>query len=168
MSDAYLDRQLIHNSSLACFLLTHFIGEYQEAGLGETPDLPKLMLVLPLVWSQSSREALSKRTSRSTLGAVLRETPVLKIDLQRRVSAHAGTTLQGLNLAVSSRLIGKVGSRESGASFQIVVDRWPRGVKSTIPASMLQTTERLAKWFATDTTENLYKLLFGMPNEIHD
>lgn len=168
MSDAYLDRQLIHNSSLACFLLTHFIGEYQEAGLGQTPDLPKLMLVLPLVWSQSSREALSRRTSRSTIAAVLRETPVLKIDLQRRVSAHAGTTLQGLNLAMSSRLIGKVGARGSEVSFQVVVDRWPRGIKNTIPASMLQTAERLAKWFATDTTENLYKLLFGIPHEIHD
>lgn len=168
MSDAYLDRQLIHNSSLACFLLTHFIGEYQEAGLGQTPDLPKLMLVLPLVWSQRSREALSKRTSRSTLGAVLRETPVLKIDLQRRVSAHAATTLQGLNLAVSSRLVGKLGTKGSETSFQVLVDRWPRGVKNTIPAPMLQTTERLAKWFATDTTENLYKLLFGIPNEIHD
>lgn len=95
MSEVYLDHQLIHNSSLACFLLTHFIGEYQEAGLGQTPDLPKLMLVLPLVWNQRSRDALSPRTSRSTLGAVLRETPVLKIDLQRRVSAHAATTLQG-------------------------------------------------------------------------
>lgn len=168
MSDAYLDRQLIHNSSLACFLLTHFIGEYQKAGLGQTPDLPKLMLVLPLVWSQSSREALSRRTSRSTIAAVLRETPVLKIDLQRRVSAHAGTTLQGLNLAMSSRLIGKVGARGSEVSFQVVTDRWPRGIKNTIPASMLQTAERLAKWLATDTTENLYKLLFGIPHEIHD
>lgn len=168
MSEVYLDHQLIHNSSLACFLLTHFIGEYQEAGLGQTPDLPKLMLVLPLVWSQRSRDALSKRTSRSTLGAVLRETPVLKIDLQRRVSAHAATTLQGLNLAVSSRLVGKIGPKGSETSFQVLVDRWPRGIKNTIPSAMLQTTEKLAKWFATDTTENLYKLLFGIPNEIHD
>ncbi|HCP31042.1 MAG TPA: hypothetical protein DIT96_15805 [Pseudomonas sp.] len=168
MSEPYLDRQLIHNSSLACFLLTHFIGELQEAGLGQTPDLPKLMLVLPLVWSQSSRDALSKRTSRSSVGAVLRETPVLKIDLQQRVSAHAATTLQGLNLAVSSRLVGKTGSRGNETRFQVLVDRWPRGLKSTIPASMLQTTEKLAKWFATDTTENLYKLLFGIPNEIHN
>lgn len=37
MSEVYLDHQLIHNSSLACFLLTHFIGEYQEAGLGQNP-----------------------------------------------------------------------------------------------------------------------------------
>lgn len=168
MSEAYLDRQLIHNSSLACFLLTHFIGEYQEAGLGQTPDLPKLMLVLPLVWSQSSQEALSKRTSRSTLAAVLRETPVLKIDLQRRVAAHAGATLQGLNLAVSSRLVGKLGAPADGGRFQVLVDRLPRGIKSTIPTTMLQTTERLAKWFATDSTENLYKLLFGIPNEIHN
>ncbi len=37
-----------------------------------------------------------------------------------------------------------------------------------MPTAMLQTTEKLAKWFVTDTTENLYKLLFGIPNEIHD
>lgn len=168
MSEIFLDRQLIHNSSLACFLLAHFIGQYQDAAHGQTPDLPKLMLVLPLAWSESSRDALSKRTSRSTLATVFRETPVLKIDLQRRVAAHAGATLQGLNLAVSSRLIGKVGKGSDGVSFQVLADGWPRGIKSTIPTAMMQTAERLAKWFATESTENLYKLLFGIPNEIHD
>ena len=168
MSEAYLDLQLIHNSSLACFLLTHFIGQYQEAAPGQTPDLPKLMLVLPLAWSESSRNALNKRTARSTMAAVLRETPVLKIDLQQRVAAHAGATLQGLNLAISTRLIGRVGRTASGASFQVLVDSWPRGIKNTIPTAMMQTAERLAKWFATESTENLYKLLFGIPNEIHD
>ena len=168
MSEAYLDRQLVHNSSLACFLLTHFISEYQDAGLGQSPDLPKLMLVLPLVWSETSRNELSKRTARSTLSAVFRETPALKIDLQQRVAAHAGTTLQGLNLAVSTRLIGKVGTMADGTSFQVLVDRWPTGIKSTIPKAMMQTAEKLAKWFATDTTENLYKLLFGIANEIRD
>ncbi|WAC44614.1 DUF6521 family protein [Pseudomonas sp. SL4(2022)] len=168
MSEAYLDLQLIHNSSLACFLLTHFIGQYQDAASGQTPDLSKLMLVLPLAWSESSREELSKRNARSALAAVLRESPVLKIDLQQRVAAHAGATLQGLNLAVSTRLIGKVDSTATGVRFQVLVDRWPRGIKNTIPTAMMQTTERLAKWFATESTENLYKLLFGIPNEIHD
>lgn len=168
MNEAYLDRQLIHNSSLACFLLTYFIGQYQNAASANTLDLPKLMLVLPLAWSESSRAELSKRTARSTLAAVLRETPVLKIDLQQRVAAHAGTTLQGLNLAVSTRLIGKIGTMANGVSFQVLADRWPSGIKSTIPTAMMQTVERLAKWFATESTENLYKLLFGIPNEIHD
>lgn len=168
MSDAYLDRQLIHNSSLACFLLTHFIAQYEEAALGQTPDLQKLLLVLPLTWSQVSRDALCKRTTRSALATVLRETPVLKIDLQRRVAAHAGATLQGLNLAVSARLVGKIGRTPEAASFQVLVDRWPRGIKNAMPTAMMQTVERLAKWFATESTENLYKLLFGIPHEIHD
>lgn len=168
MSEAYLDPQLIHNSTLACFLLTHFIEQYQEAAPGQSPDLPKLMLVLPLAWNESSRNALSKRNAKSAISAVFRETPILKIDLQQRVAAHAAATLQGLNLAVSSRLIGKVGTTENGASFQVLFDSWPRGIKSTIPTAMVQVSERLAKWFATESTENLYKLLFGMPHEIHD
>lgn len=168
MSEAYLDRQLIHNSSLACFLLTHFIGHYQIAAPGHIPDLPKLMLVLPLAWSESSRDELIKRTARSSLAAVLRETPVMKIDLQRRVSAHASVTLQGLNLAVATRLIGRIDTTANGVSFQLLVDRWPRGIKNTIPRAMLRTAERLAKWFATESTENLYKHLFGIPNEVHD
>ncbi|RAU45534.1 MULTISPECIES: three component ABC system middle component [unclassified Pseudomonas] len=167
MSEPYLDRQLIHNSSLACFLLAHFIEQYQDAASGQPPDLPKLMLVLPLTWSERSREALSKRNSRSTIANVMREAPVLKIDLAQRVTGHMPTTLQGLNLAVSSRLVGKIGSGDV-ASFQSLADRWPRGIRNTIPTAMLKTVEKLAKWFAAESTENLYKLLFGIPNEIHN
>jgi len=168
MSEVYLDRHLIHNSSLACFLLTHFIGHYQDAELEQTPDLPKLMLVLPLIWNEASRNELNKRNTRSTLATVLRETPILKIDLQERVAAHAGATLQGLNLAVSSRLVGTVKKNVNTVSFQVLANRWPTGIKSAIPKTMMQTSERLAKWFTTETTENLYKLLFGIPNEILD
>lgn len=168
MRAAYLDRQLIHNSSLACFLLTHFISQYQNTAPNRLPDLPKLMLVLPLIWSKGSRDELIKRTARSTLTAVFRETPALKIDLQQRVAAHAGATLQGLNLAVSTRLVGHIHIPPNYVCFQVLVDRWPRGIRKSIPSAMMQTAERLAKWFASESTENLYKLLFGIPNEIHD
>ncbi len=168
MSEIYLDPQLIHNSSLACFLMTHFISEYEAAGSVYPLDLPKLMLVLPLTWSDSNRERLMKRTARSTIATVLRETPSLKIDLRRRMTAHTPATLQGLNLAVSSRLVGLVGSAYGSGRFQMLAVRLPRGVKASIPSDMLKTVERLAKWFATESTENLYKLLFGIPYEIHD
>jgi hypothetical protein len=168
MSEIYLDRHLIHNSSLACFLMTHFIGEHEAAGSSYPLDLPKLMLVLPLTWSETNREHLNKRTARSAIAAVLRETPILKVDLRQRVEAHTPCTLQGLNLAVSSRLIGKLSGQDGFGNFKILMEQWPRGVKKSIPPSMLQTVQRLAKWFSTESTENLYKLLFGIPNEIHD
>ncbi|MDD1963756.1 DUF6521 family protein [Pseudomonas putida] len=168
MSEPFLDRQLIHNSSLACFLLAHFVGQYQNAASGGVPDLPKLMLVLPLTWNDKSRDALAKRNSRSAIGTVMRETPLLRIDLQPRVQAHIGTTLQGLNLAVSTRLIGRLGDSADTVRFQVLTTRWPNGIRNTVPTAMLQTVERLAKWFAAESTENLYKFMFGIPNEIHD
>lgn len=168
MSEAFLDRHLIHNSSLACFLLLHFVGQYQQAAPGRAPDLPKLMLVLPLVWNEAARNELAKRNARSAFSTVLRDTPVLKVDLQQRVTAHTGATLQGLNLAVSSRLLGKIGKTSEAATFQVLVDSWPRGIKKQIPDKMMQVTERLAKWFATEPTENLYKLMFGIPYEVYN
>ncbi|MFW3895261.1 three component ABC system middle component [Pseudomonas bharatica] len=166
MSEPYVDRELIHNSSLACFLMTHFVKEYEDVGSPFTLDLPKLMVVLPLAWNEGNREKLNAGNTRPSLENILRKHPALRVDLEKRVRAHLPTTLQGLNLAVASRLVGKMGS-PTGEKFQLLMERWPRGIKNTIPVSMLLTVERLAKWFSTLSTEDLYKLLFGIPHEVH-
>jgi hypothetical protein len=168
MVGTYLDRHLIHNSSLACFLLTSFVYEY-ESQLSKFPvEITKLMLVLPVVWNESNRSALGSRNARSKIDAVLRDNPVLKIDLEMRVKAHAPVTLQGLNLAVSSGLMARNLNADETVCFSTLASRWPTGVKKTIPSEMLKTTKQLAIWYSTVSTETLYKLLFGIPNEIRN
>ncbi|HBO1217379.1 TPA: hypothetical protein L4E92_004753 [Pseudomonas aeruginosa] len=166
MAGAYIDRHLIHNSSLACFLLASFVSDYEDQNSEFPIDLTKLMLVLPVVWNENNRKALGTRTTRSKIDTVLRDHPVLKIDLEARVKAHAPATLQGLNLAVSSGLVGRSVSAEGEVHFSKLLSRWPPGIKKTIPTDLMKTTKQLAAWYSTTPTETLYKLLFGIPNEI--
>jgi hypothetical protein len=167
MSAPYMDRHLIHNSSLACFLLAYFVSEYKTSDCDNPIDLPKILLVLPIVWNPASSDALSKRNTASTVDNVLRNTPVLKIDLERRVQEYTATTLQGLNLAVSANLIKKEPG-EDGDLFTSLITRWPTGTKTALPAEMVKATKQLATWLATVSTSHIYKLLFGIPNEIHN
>lgn len=167
MSAPFMDQYLIHNTSLACFLLAYFIDEYASAPHGYPIDLPKLLLVLPIVWNPASSDALSKRNTASEIDKVLRDTPVLKIDLERRVQEYVGSTLQGLNLAVSAGLVNK-SPGEDGDVFSSLINRWPKGTKTSIPTAMLKTTKQLSSWLASVSTPQLYKLLFGIPHEIRN
>ncbi|NBF04281.1 hypothetical protein GV819_18535 [Pseudomonas sp. Fl5BN2] len=167
MNALYMDRHLIHNSSLACFLLAYFIYEYEYSGSDHPIDLPKLLLLLPIIWSPSSSAALSKKYTSSAIDSVLRDSPVLKIDLERRVQEYTASTLQGLNLAIASKLVEKW-SGEDGDVFTSLITRWPKGTKTSIPAEMLKTTKQLSSWLASVSTPQIYKLLFGIPNEIRD
>jgi len=167
MNAPYMDRHLIHNSSLACFLLTYFISEYESSKSDHPVDLPKLLLVLPIVWNPASCAALSKRNTSSTIDNVLRDTPVLKIDLERRIQEYTALTLQGLNLAVASKLVEKEPG-DDGDVFNNLVIRWPKGTKTSIPSEMLKATKQLSGWLASVSTPKIYKLLFGIPNEIRN
>lgn len=167
MSAPYLDRHLIHNSSLACFLLAYFISEYKSSTSAHPIDIFKLLLVLPIVWNPPSSAALAKRNTSSPIDNVLRETPVLKIDLERRVQEYTAATLQGLNLAVAAKLVAKEPS-DDGDIFTSLVIRWPKGTKASIPPEMLKTSKQLSGWLASVSTIQIYKLLFGIPNEVRD
>ncbi|WP_240320385.1 three component ABC system middle component [Pseudomonas putida] len=162
MSTPHLDKHLIHNSSLACFLLVFFIDEYCREKSEHPIDLPKLLLVLPLVWNEAVRNALEKRTTRSSAESIIREYPILKVDLSMRVKAHAATTFQGLNLAKSANLIATESDSNGSTSFSRSTVRWPKGAKTQISADMLKTTRQLAIWFSTLPTELIYRLFFGI------
>ena len=170
MMKPYLDKHLIHNTTLACFLLTHFVKEYQavatESSNSSLLDLPKLLLVLPYAWNEASRTAINGRTTRTSWANVLRNTPVLKHDLQERVAAHAPASIQGLNLATAAGLL--IHHQDETGDTISAVPRWPTGTKPRLPDDMQGAANRLAGWYASYTTAQLYNLMFGIPNEIHN
>ncbi|WP_426945006.1 three component ABC system middle component [Pseudomonas oryzihabitans] len=160
MREPHLDQQLIHNSSLSCFLIAYFIFQYQQEKSSFVLDLPKLLTVLPLTWNEENREIINKRNAKSRIDDVLSNFPSLVVDLKSRFREHTPTTLQGINLAASSQLI-RITEPSNLQEFMPSMKRWPKGIKKSIPLSMIQTIERLAKWLAMISTEELYKLLFG-------
>ncbi|WP_369987567.1 three component ABC system middle component [Pseudomonas xanthosomatis] len=162
MNAPHLDKHLIHNSSMACFLLTFFIEEYCRENSDNPIDLAKLLLVLPIVWNEAARQTLATRTTRSNAQSIIREYPILKVDLDTRVQAHAATTLQGLNLAKSAKLLQTQLDSDGDTVFTRTSTRWPKGTKPLLPDDMLKTTRQLAIWFSTVPTEILYRILFGI------
>lgn len=166
MSGPFLDTYVIHNSALACFLLTVFVQQYEMEASEYPLDILKLKFVLPFVWDEASREALCSRNAKTRLDKLLREAPGLKVDLERRVASRAPVTLQGLNLAVSTNLLAVAHRKDELPVFRNNIDRWPRGTKSALPKDMVMTINRLANWYASIDTPTLLKLLFGIPNEI--
>lgn len=166
MSQPYLDKYVVHNSSLSCFLLTLFVQQYELEEPKSSPDLLKLKLVLPFAWDEVCRADLCRRNTRSAIDAVLRDTPQLKIDLQERVMSRAAVTIQGLNLAVSTNLLSMTHGEDGLPVFHKTSERWPIGTKSALPKGMTQTVSRLATWYAKIDTPTLLTLLFGIPNEI--
>lgn len=166
MSEMYVDRGIIHNSTLACFLLSLFAQKYELEDSEFPLDLLKLQMVLPFVWNESCRKALEKRTARTRFDTVLREAPELKVDLERRVSSHTAVTFQGLNLAVSSKLIEVIHSTSEAPVIKFTLERWPPGTKSALPSEMVTAVNRLANWYSDIDTSTLLKLLFGIPHEV--
>lgn len=167
MRKPYLDPNLTNNSALACFLLSDFCQKYEESGTGPAP-LTKIMLVLPLLWHHDSCREIARRQSTTNLTTVLQATPALRINFDRRIQAFAPVTLQGLNLACASKLLSRHAD-EQDIYLQSAVKRWPKGSKpETIPAQMLQASQRLAHWFGADTSHTLYVYFLGSEHAIRN
>lgn len=166
MPEMYIDRGIIHNSTLACFLLSLCAQKYELEDSEFPLDLLKIQMVLPFVWNDSCRKALEKRNARTRFNTVLREAPELKVDLERRVSSHTAVTFQGLNLAVSSGIIEVTHATNEAPIIKFVLERWPHGTKSALPSEMVTAVNRLANWYSDIDTPTLLKLLFGIPHEV--
>lgn len=153
----YVDRSLIQNSTLACFLLTSFVHRYGElTAQTASPELLKLLLVLPIVWHKESCNTVKSRIFATPLQAVLADYPSIKNQFQERVAEFTRVSCQGLNLACASGLLRRV-TIENEPYFSANFERWPRGSKpANAPNEMLQAIERLAVWFKDAKTAQLY------------
>ncbi|HID4131938.1 TPA: three component ABC system middle component [Pluralibacter gergoviae] len=155
----YIDKNIINNSSLACFILIFFIEEYEKKAIDNRhPDLMQLLLILPFAWHKISRDAIKTKKSSTQLDAVIQEAPLIKSNFNQRVSDYMGSTLQGLNLAFSSGMLLKIeGNNE--IFFKRSSKRWPVGVKKALPDDICKATIRLANWFYHLDTATIYSIL---------
>lgn len=163
MTSGYIDRNLIQNSALACFLLTLFVHRYEKlAAKTASPEVMKLLLVLPIVWHKESCNAIKNRIFSTPLQAVLADCPTIKNQFQERMAEFSSVSCQGLNLAFASGLLHRtlIGNEPClSATF----DRWPPGSKPvSAPCEMLQAIERLAVWFKDAQTAQLYSQFLGV------
>jgi len=163
MTQGYIDQNLIQNSTLACFLLTIFVRRYEELTAGTaSPDLMKMLLVLPATWHKESCNTIRARTFSTPLHSVLADYPAIKNQFQERLAAFSPISCQGLNLACATGLLRHVVIGD-GPGFATATERWPRGSKpTTVPTEMRQAVERLASWFKDAQTARLYSQFLGI------
>jgi hypothetical protein len=161
MSTGYVDQNLIQNSALACFLLTAFVKRYEVlTAKTASPELLKLLLVLPIVWHKESCDAIRNRNFTTSLQSVLAGSPIIRDQLQERIAEFSPISCQGLNLACASGLLRRVSIGDESC-LSAAFDRWPLGSNPAIkaPKEMLQAIERLVVWFKDAQTAQLYSQL---------
>lgn len=157
----YMDKNIINNTSLACFLLVLFAEEYTKSSPDDRyPDLMKCLAVLPLVWHKLSREAIKSKKSTTSLEVVIIETPLIKSNFKRRVTDYTGATVQGLNFAVSTGLLIRTVENDI-IYFKRSSSRWPNNVKKSLPPDMARSITRIANWFYHMDSLSVYSLLLG-------
>jgi hypothetical protein len=157
----YLDRNIINNSMLACYLQVYFCDELLKKNNERNPDLLLFLLILPFVWHKSSREAMQNRKFDTNLNTIIEEQPSIRINLKQRISSFSGATLQGLTLAVASGLIAIINADTEQAYFKRTSKKLPQAIKNSLPKEMTKTLKRLANWYANMDTASIYKLLLG-------
>lgn len=163
MTNGYIDDNLIQNSTLACFLLTIFVRKYEELTAGtSSPELMKILLVLPATWHKESCNTIRARNFSTPLHSVLADYPAIKNQFQERLAAFSPVSCQGLNLACATGLLRRVSIGDE-PGFSAASEHWPRGSKPTnVPSEMHQTVTRLASWFKDAQTARLYSQFLGI------
>ncbi|VVE88148.1 three component ABC system middle component [Pandoraea bronchicola] len=156
----YIDRSLIHNSALACFLLASFTKEYQRrTDNSRYPTFEQLLLVLPLVWHGPSRRGIWSRNFQTPLRVVIADEPRIVERLAYRVSAHAAVSAQGLNIACATGLLVRRFDADQRA-FAFAPLRWPHGSSPTsIDSESSGAVLRLANWFKDFSPAELFAAL---------
>jgi len=153
----HIDRNLIQNSALACFLISKFVSRYEELTAGtRSPELMKVLLILPILWHKNSCETVRKKKTTTAFRTVLVENPIIRSGIQDRIEAFAATTLQGANLACASGLLKRI-VVDDYPVLTTCFTRWPKGSNpADAPTAMLQAIDRLAFWFKDFSAAELY------------
>ncbi|MDO3664168.1 MULTISPECIES: three component ABC system middle component [Acinetobacter] len=158
----YIDKNLVQNSTLACLLLTYFVKKYESLTAGtEHPDLMKIILVLPIIWHKESCMIVNKKKTSTSFYILLAENSIIKANFAKRVAEFSPISIQGLNLASSADLVNR--EMVGGEVFiSCKFKRWPVGYNHKVaPIEMINCLNRLAYWFKSHSTAELYLMLLG-------
>lgn len=160
MKNGYLDKNLVQNSTLSCILLTYFIKEYEKLTVNtESPDILKVLLVLPIVWHKESCQLVSSKNKKTGIRKALIDYPLLLSNFEKRINDFSPITIQGLNIGYATGLLSRKVIQDE-LLISCLFDRWPSGFSPTsAPSEMIYAIDRLAFWFKNHSTSELYSTL---------
>lgn len=133
-------QNIVRNEFLGATALYSFVAAYSKHASNEKgPELPELMLVLPMVFHRATLDSIYNMKSQSGILKALSENPKIPIGLQLRLEEYSDLTFHSLNLACASNLI-----------TQCSTDTWPQflpGYK-TIPKALNPSVKEYKNIFA--------------------
>jgi hypothetical protein len=143
--------EVVHSTAVGSVALWQFSKNFQETSPdGQGPDLPRLMLVLPLVFHQKSLLTIQGKQHKSGLLKVLYDAPELVVGLQQRMEAMHRRTLRSLSLACASSLLERRGDSTLLPRFASCRKTLPRDLNPTHEdvRMMLSASRRLGTWLS--------------------
>lgn len=149
--DALFEPRVMHNPALGAILQWRCAARYFDETSGvRGPDLPFLLLLLPLVLHRKTTLVVRRMQFGSGLLKAVADEPMLRVGLQRRLETFAKLSLTSLNLACASKLLILQSTRP-----------WPRLLPESKPhlashliadtedvGDMMKAAERFGSWFA--------------------
>jgi hypothetical protein len=155
MSTALLsEHEAFLNVALGAAALAEFTSAFQKVAPRTEPgvSLWHIATVLPLVFQETSRRAISKRQPRSGLRSILTRDPDNDIaqnepifNLNERMRAGYSRTLRSLNCAIASGLIDV----ENG--LFMARSTVPREICPGVASDIVKCAAKLGAWAATTT-----------------
>ena len=158
--DLSFEQEVIHNPVLGSLALWQFCREYAEQGSEGGAPLPKMMLVLPVVFNRRSMCCIRRMQKKSGLLKALAEHPDLVLSLQERVEWFSDLTFSSLRLACLASLIHVDRTQEWPAyackrkTIPIELEPVANDVKGIVAAA-----KRLGAWFSKEDIASLCRLL---------
>jgi len=161
--DIEFEQSILHNPALGAVLLWQFTAEYFKAKQqNEGPQLPKLLLVLPMTFHLRTTAAIHGMKRSSGLLKALADEPLIRVGLQQRLIDFAECSNSSMLLACAAKLM-RIEKHESWPQFV------PVKTSASIPKdlaarsddldTMMKATRRLGPWFADFGTEALFAAL---------
>lgn len=100
------ETELVRNTAFGAVALWQFARSWvDQAGRDSPPPLTAMMLVLPMVYHESTVRAIASKNRAGALLKAISEDRTVAVGLQLRVESFASRTFRALNLAIAADLL---------------------------------------------------------------
>ena len=147
----HFELEVIQNTAVGAAALWQFTLTFESSSqTGDSPDLARMMIVLPLVFHHRSVRSLHSKQFKSGLLKALYDSPELILGLQARMEAMYHRTLRSLSLASSTGLLERLSATEALPRYTACRKTLPPELKPTHDEvrMILNASKRLGNWLS--------------------
>lgn len=145
------EQRILRNPAAGAILLWEFAYAYRaQANALRGPNLPELMLVLPMAFHASTVRKVRRMLPASGLARAISAEPDILAGLQDRLESLASLSFEALSVAHAAGLLTRTPG--DGWPHYSPMSQLPRSLESLSPGlkDMRSACRRLGAWLASD------------------